>query len=71
MMLALSLVSGLVLGPRIDAIRLDTQGTVAALADTDARKIEFGRLHRLSNALMGVTLIGGVWLLWLEMKDPH
>jgi len=71
LMLALSLVTGLVLVPRIDAIRLDTKGALAALADTDARKIEFGRLHGLSNGLMGVTLISGIWLLWMEMKDPH
>jgi hypothetical protein len=70
-MLALSLVGGLVLAPRIDAIRRETRGAIAALDDADARKIEFGRLHGLSNALMGVTLVVGVGLLWLEMRDPH
>jgi hypothetical protein len=70
-MLGLSLVGGLVLAPRIEAIRLDTKGAIAALEDDDPRKIEFGRLHGLSNALMGVTLVVGVGMLWLEMKDPH
>jgi hypothetical protein len=70
-MLALSLVAGLVLAPRIDAIRRETNGAVAALDDADPRKTEFGRLHGLSNALMGVTLVVGAGLIWLEMKDPH
>ena len=70
-MLGLSLVSGLVLAPRIDAIRLETKGAIAALDSTDPRKLEFGRLHGMSNVLMGVTLVVGVGMLWLEMKDPH
>lgn len=70
-MLGLSLVSGLLLAPRIDAIRRDTGGAIASLDEGDARKIEFNRLHGLSNALMGITLVVGVGMLWLEMKDPH
>lgn len=68
-MLAMSLGTGLVLAPRIDAIRERTPGTVAALPDTDPAKIEFGRLHGLSNALMLLTLTAGVGLFWVEMKD--
>jgi hypothetical protein len=68
-MLAMSLGTGLVLAPRIDAIRDRTPGTVASLPDTDPSKIEFGRLHGLSNALMLVTLVAGVGLFWVEMKD--
>jgi hypothetical protein len=68
-MLAMSLGTGLVLAPRIDAIRERTPGTVASLPDTDPAKIEFGRLHGLSNALMLVTLVAGIGLFWVEMKD--
>jgi hypothetical protein len=70
-MLGLSLLSGLVLAPRIDAIRLETTGAIAALDADDPHRIEFDRLHGMSNALMGVTLVVGVGMLWLEMKDPH
>jgi hypothetical protein len=70
-MLAASLVAGLALTPRIDAIRASTDGPVAALSDSDARKSEFGRLHALSNGLMLVVLVGGLWLTWAEMKDTH
>jgi len=70
-MLALSLVSGLVIAPRIESIRRETADTIAELEDTDPRKSEFAQLHGIANALMGVTLVVGVGMLWLEMKDPH
>ena len=70
-MLAMSLGAGLVIAPRIEAIRGAVGGAVAALDDTDPRKAEFARLHGLSNGLMGATLVLGIGLLWLEMKDPH
>jgi quinol-cytochrome oxidoreductase complex cytochrome b subunit len=69
LMLAMSLATGLVLAPRIDAIRESVAGPVASLPSTDARQIEFGRLHGLSNVLMLVTLLGGIGLLWAEMRD--
>ena len=71
MMLAASLVSGLVIAPRIEAIRRTIPGAVAALDDADMRKREFGRLHGYSNGLMALTLVVGVGMLWLEMRDPH
>jgi len=70
-MLAFALVSGLVVAPRIEAIRRNTSGAVASLADDDARKVALGRLHRLSTGLAGLTIVAGVGLLWMEMKDPH
>lgn len=68
-MLALGAASAFVIAPRIDRIRRDTQGSVAALPDTDPRKPEFARLHGLSNVLMLATLVGGVGLIWMETKD--
>jgi uncharacterized membrane protein len=70
-MLAASVASGLYLAPRIDTIRDSVQGPVAQLEDTDARKVEFGRLHGASNGLMLVSLLGGLWLMWIELRDPH
>ncbi len=70
-MLAFTLTGGLVVAPRIEAIRRDNAGTVASLADDDARKIAFGRLHGVSTGLAGLTLVAGIGLLWMEMKDPH
>jgi MFS family permease len=70
-MLAVSVAAGLYIAPRIDAIRDEVHGTVQALPDDDARKVEFGRLHGLSNGLMLATVIAGVWLVWIELRDKH
>jgi len=70
-MLAISLASALVIAPRIDHLRETTPGTIASLADTDSRKIAFGRLHGLTNGLMVLTLLAGTWLVWADLRDTH
>lgn len=71
LMMAAGAASTFFIAPRIDRIRRDTVGAVAALSDTDPRRVEFGRLHGLSNVLMLATLAGGVGLIWMETKDAH
>lgn len=68
-MLAASAYSGLALAPRIDALRAETAQTMATLPDTDPRKVEFGRLHGLSNGLMALTLLAGLGIFWIESRD--
>jgi uncharacterized membrane protein len=68
-MIAMSLVAGLWLAPRIDALRAATPGPIVALPDGDATKTEFSRLHGASTALMGFTILAGAGLIWLEMKE--
>lgn len=70
-MVAVSVGTTFLIIPRIDRIRNATPGPVASLADTDARKIEFNRLHGLSNGLMLLTLVGGLGLIWFETHDTH
>jgi hypothetical protein len=70
-LLAMSLAGGLIIAPRIDAIRQSANGPVAGLPDGDSRRTEFGRLHALSNGLMLVTLLAGAGLMWGELRDPH
>jgi hypothetical protein len=70
-MLAVSVGSTLLLVPRIDRIRAETTGAVASLGDDDPRKIEFNRVHGLSNGLMLLTLAAGLGLLWFEAHDPR
>ena len=55
----------MVLIPRIQ----QGQRTVGTLAETDPRRIEFGRLHGLSTSLQMVPLLGGLALLFFELKD--
>jgi hypothetical protein len=41
----------------------------SALAESDPRRIEFGRLHGTSVSLQLVPLLGGLALLFWELKD--
>ncbi|HET9373188.1 MAG TPA: DUF4149 domain-containing protein [Vicinamibacterales bacterium] len=68
-MLGLSLTGGLWIAPQVAAIRDAAPGAVADLPDTDSRKAQFGRLHGISTTLAMVTMLGGVWLMWMEMRD--
>ena len=68
-MLAAGAITAFVITPRIDALRENTPGAIADLADSDERKIEFGRLHGASGALMTATLIAGLGLMWMELQD--
>jgi hypothetical protein len=68
-MIAVSAITAFVITPRIDHVRESTPGAIADLPATDARRIEFGRLHGLSGGLMGATLIAGLGLVWAELQD--
>jgi len=68
-MIVASVVTAFVITPRIDRLRETTPGAIADLADSDARKIEFGRLHGASGALMSATLLAGLGLVWMELQD--
>ena len=69
LMLVMMMVTGFWLIPQIDAIRADVKVAVAELPDTDPRRIEFNRLHGLSNILFSITAIGGLALCWWEARE--
>ena len=58
-----------VIGPRIARLRETIGPSVEALATTDPLRVEFGRLHGLSASLQLVPLLGGLALLFWELKD--
>jgi hypothetical protein len=68
-MLAASAYTGLIISPRIDHLRDTTPVTMASLPEDDARRVEFGRLHGLSNGLMALTLMAGLALFWIETRE--
>ena len=70
-MISLGAATAFAITPRIDAIRTETNGSIAGLPDSDSRKAEFGRLHALSSIFLLITLAGGVGLLWAESHDTH
>ena len=68
-MLVGSLVTAFYITPRIDAIRRDVPTAVSSLKADDPRRVDFGRLHGLSSAIMVFTVLAGAGLIWVEMRD--
>lgn len=68
-MLTMMMVTGFWLIPQVDAIQAGVKGPVAELAATDPRRVEFNRLHGLSNILFSITAIGGLALCWWEARE--
>jgi hypothetical protein len=62
------LIAQLVISPRIERIRDAVGGPIDALAVTDPRRIDFGRLHGLSVACMGVAGLGALLTLFVLMR---
>ena len=68
-MLALALVSGLVISPRVAALQREVGGPIAALPEGDARRAEFYRWHGYSNLLLSGVAMGGLILLFWEARE--
>jgi hypothetical protein len=69
MMLLLMMYIGFYLLPGVDAIQAAVQGPMSALPETDPRRIEFDRLHGLSNILFSLTALGGLALCFWESRE--
>ena len=69
LMLLVTAYSGFVVAPRIVALQGEVNAPLAALADDDARKVEFSGLHRLANILLATSVVGGFILLWWEASE--
>lgn len=69
LMLVMMMITGFILIPQVDAIQSGLAGPVASLADTDPRRVEFDRLHGISNILFSITAIGGLALCWWEARE--
>ena len=68
-MLVMMMITGFYLIPEVDAIQAQVSGPVSELPDTDPRRMEFNRLHGLSNILFSITAIGGLALCWWEARE--
>ena len=68
-MLATALYSGFILARQIEGARSDAGGAPSALAPDDPRRVTFGRLHALSTVLQLVPLLGGLGIIFWELKD--
>jgi hypothetical protein len=69
LMLAATVFSGVVVSGRIERTRADIGVAPSSLAEQDPRRVAFGRLHALSTALQTVPLLGGLALLFLDIRE--
>jgi uncharacterized membrane protein len=68
-MLAATLYSGSVISSRIAALQQQIGAAPSSLPEHDPRRAEFGKLHGMSNALHLIPLLGGLVLIWFELRD--
>lgn len=69
LMLAATAYGGIVVASRIRALQHEIGAAPSTLPDGDPRRVEFGRLHGLSTALQLVPLLGGLALMFWEIKE--
>jgi hypothetical protein len=68
-MLAAVLYSGFVILPRVERLQASIGVAPSTLAEGDARRVEFGRLHALSTGIQIIPIVGSLMLLAYEMRD--
>jgi uncharacterized protein DUF4149 len=69
MMVGSSAWIGQVIAPQIVRAQRDIGVAPSSLPEGDARRALFARLHRSSTALQLIPVIGGLLLLWWELRD--
>lgn len=68
-MLVMMAAMGFYILPQVNAIQATVTGPVSALAITDPMRVEFDRLHGLSNLLFSITAVGGLALCFWETRE--
>jgi hypothetical protein len=69
LMLMMMMTTGFFLIPQVDALQSQVSGPVSELPESDPRRLEFNRLHGLSNILFSITALGGLALCWWEARE--
>lgn len=69
LMLASTAYAALVVAPSIDTLQRNIGTAPSSLPEADPRRVEFGRLHALSTGLQLVPILGGLSLMYWELKE--
>jgi len=69
LMIGAAVYAGAVVGPQIVRVQQTIGVSPSTLDPTDPRRIEFGRLHARSVSVQLIPLLGGLALLFFELKD--
>ena len=68
-MLTATAYSGLIIAPEIARMQSAASAAPSTLPEHDPRRVEFGRLHAMSTGIQLVPILGGLFLLFRELKD--
>jgi hypothetical protein len=68
-MIAVTLYADRVAAPRIDELQAQVNGPMNQLPASDARRVEFDRLHSLSTSLTLAAMLGGLVLVGWETRE--
>jgi len=68
-MVSCTLAADYYVGPQVATIQARVSGPVSALAADNPTRVEFNRLHGLSNILLSLTVAGGLGLLFWEARE--
>jgi hypothetical protein len=71
LMLAATLYSGFVMSPAVRRAQVEIGAAPSSLPEGDPRRAAFGRLHAQSSALQIVPIVGGLLLMFWDIKDQH
>jgi hypothetical protein len=69
LMLIASAYSGLIVSAKIARTQAEIGAAPSSLAEGDPRRVAFGRLHAMSAGSAVVPILGGLFLLFRELKD--
>jgi hypothetical protein len=69
LMLAATTYSGFVVSNQISRLQTEIGVAPSSLAPSDPRRLAFGRLHATSTGLEMIPVLGGLLLLFRELKD--
>ena len=68
-MLLATAYSGLIVSAKIARTQAEIGAAPSSLPEGDPRRAAFGRLHAMSTGLAAVPILGGLFLLFRELKD--
>jgi hypothetical protein len=68
-MLAATAYSGIVVSAQVAAAQAAIGAAPSSLPEGDPRRVRFGRLHTTSTALELIPIVGGLMLLFWELRD--
>ena len=68
-MLGATAYSGYVISPSVERMQQAIGGAPSSLPAGDARRVRFGRLHATSTGVQLVALVGGLGLVFWELRD--